>query len=45
MSNESKKVIVNGKEEAPKKKTKLPLDIDWQAIARKKQAVKEGQEE
>jgi hypothetical protein len=33
-----KKVLVNGKEEAPKKKTKVPLTVDWQAVARKKQS-------
>jgi len=36
----SKKIIVNGKEEPPIKKTKLPLEIDWQKIAREKQAQK-----
>jgi hypothetical protein len=32
-----KKVLVNGKEEAPVNKTKLPPDVDWQAMAREKQ--------
>lgn len=31
------KIIVNGKEEKPIKKTKLPLDVDWQKIALEKQ--------
>jgi hypothetical protein len=39
-SSEEKKVVVNGKEEAPKKKTTLPLDVDWQAIVREKQKPK-----
>ena len=37
-TNEKKTVLVNGKEEKPIKKTKLPLDVDWQAIAKRKQA-------
>jgi len=36
MSEEEKKVIVNGKEEKPIPKTKLPLEVDWQELARKK---------
>lgn len=34
------KIIVNGKEEEPIKKTKLPLDVDWQKIALEKQKEK-----
>jgi len=37
----NKKIVVNGKEEKPIKKTKLPRDVDWQAIAKEKQG-KEG---
>ena len=33
----NKKIVVNGKEEKPIKKRKLPRDIDWQALAKKKQ--------
>ena len=33
----NKKLIINGKEVAPINKVKLPLDVDWQAIAREKQ--------
>jgi hypothetical protein len=29
--------MVNGKEEKPLRKKKLPPDVDWQAIARVKQ--------
>jgi hypothetical protein len=36
MSDE-KKIFVNGKEEAPIKKTKLPLNVDWEKIVREKQ--------
>ena len=32
----SNKIIVNGKEEKPIKKTKLPRDIDWQKLAKEK---------
>ena len=33
----NKKIIVNGKEEKPLKKKKLPPSVDWQALAREKQ--------
>jgi hypothetical protein len=36
-TSKEKKVRVNGKERVPIKKTKLPPDVDWQAIAREKQ--------
>ena len=39
MSDE-KKVMVNGVQEDPIRKVKLPLDIDWEKVAREKQ--KEG---
>jgi len=32
-----KPIIVNGKQELPKKKKKLPKDVDWQSLAREKQ--------
>lgn len=35
--SDHEKVLVNGKVEEPVKKTKVPLDIDWQAIALEKQ--------
>lgn len=39
----NKKLIINGKEVAPINKVKLPLEVDWQEIARKKQKeVKKG---
>ena len=41
MSSNDKKIVVNGKEEKPIKKTKLPRDVDWQELAKKKQEVKE----
>lgn len=31
------KIIVNGQDEPPIKKTKLPLDVDWEKIVREKQ--------
>lgn len=37
MSDTSKKIVVNGKEEAPIRKVKLPIEVDWQEIARKKE--------
>jgi len=37
MSLSEKKVVVNGKEEEPIKKRKIPRDIDWQAVAKEKQ--------
>ena len=40
--SDDKKVLVNGKEEPPLKKTKLPLDVDWAAIVREKQKVPEA---
>ena len=36
-SNSKKKVAVNGAEETPIEKKKVPLDVDWQELARKKQ--------
>jgi len=33
----NKPIVINGKEEAPKPKFKLPLDVDWQKIAKEKQ--------
>jgi len=32
----NKKIFVNGKEEKPIKKRKLPRDIDWQKIIKEK---------
>jgi len=32
--------MVNGKDEAPIKKTKVPLHIDWQKLALEKQKEK-----
>jgi ribosomal protein L24E len=37
MSSNKKKIVVNGKEEEPIKKRKLPRDIDWQKIVKEKQ--------
>jgi len=38
-------VVVNGKAEEPINKTKLPLNVDWQALAREKQAEAKEQDE
>jgi len=44
-TNEKKKtVIVNGKEEAPIRKTALPLHVDWQEIAAQKTEEREEAE-
>jgi ribosomal protein L24E len=32
----NKKIVVNGKEEKPINKKKLPRDMDWQKIAKEK---------
>jgi ribosomal protein L24E len=32
----SKKLVINGKEEQPIKKKRVPRNVDWQAIAKKK---------
>lgn len=37
MSDEHKKILVNGSEEKPLNKVKLPLDIEWEKIALEKQ--------
>jgi len=35
-NNGDKKVLVNGEETAPINKHKLPPEVDWQELARKK---------
>ena len=40
--SDDKKVIVNGKEEAPIRKFKVPLDFDWQAVVKKKREASGG---
>ena len=37
----NKEVVVNGKNEKPIKKTKIPRDVDWQQIAKEKQDKKD----
>lgn len=37
MSSNNKKIVVNGKEEKPIKKHKLPRLVDWQKIIKEKQ--------
>lgn len=34
------RIVLNGKEVEPIKKTKLPREVDWQAIAKAKQEAK-----
>jgi len=41
----NKKVLVNGKEETPIKKTKIPSTVDWAAVVRAKQKAAEEQEQ
>jgi len=38
--SDTPKIVLNGKEVAPINKAKLPLDVDWQAVAKAKQDEK-----
>jgi len=43
-TNSEKTVVVNGKEEKPIRKKKLPLHVDWQKLAADKTAAREAEE-
>jgi len=40
----NKKIVVNGKEETPVKKTKVPRDVDWQKLVKAKQEEDDKEE-
>lgn len=44
MSSSEKKVVVNGNEEEPIKKTKVPRDVDWQKLVKAKQEEDDKEE-
>ena len=41
----NKKIMVNGVEQPPIKKTKVPPEMDWQAVVRERQKAAEEQEQ